>query len=312
MKTRFVDDDLWSVLRTRLARPHNRVLAAVSYVTDLPAGLGVGDLLVVDASHAALRAGVTNPAALRQCLKQELEVRSVPGLHAKVVLVDDDWLLVGSANWSRRSATRLREAGLITDGGEAIASARGFFRRLVRRAQRVDGPFVDAAEKIYRPPKLIAGEARKPSKAARPDSMCWLLACHDGAGDDAFAESQGEMMQSRRKHRSWNVDWTRFDRVSRPAREIREGDRVVFIFEEARTVRVLSPLPVLGVRRRGNRTYVWTEQPEDVFARGLSWRDGKRWLASLGIRATVHSLRAFPAAVRDDLEQSWKRAQRRR
>lgn len=309
-RTRFVDDDLWAVLRTRLARAHDRVLAAVSYVTTDVGELGEGDTLIVDASPAALRAGATDPAVLRRCLKRRVVVYSVVGLHAKLVLVDDNWLLVGSANWSRRSATHLREAGLVTSSGAAIASARSFVHRLLRDGRRVDDIFVNEAAKLYRPPRFVPGAKRRHPRTARPESACWLAATWEDNEHDAFAERHSAAMQGKRKHRSWDVSWTRLYGNSRLVRDVREGDRVVFIHEEAGRVRVLSPAPVLGVRRNRGRTYVYTEAPTDVFERGLSWRAGKAWLTSLGVRPTSNSQRALPRDVGEDLERSWKRARR--
>lgn len=105
-----------------------RVVAAIGYVgkeghDHLP--LGRGDLLICDASLAAVRNGATNPEGLRQFLAAGVDVRSVEGLHAKVVVLPRR-AFVGSQNASAHSANHLLEAAIETTDADDVRSLRDF------------------------------------------------------------------------------------------------------------------------------------------------------------------------------------------
>lgn len=59
--------------------------------------------IIVDASDAAVRRGLTNPKGVAHLLGLTPQVRSVEGLHAKVFLFDERVALVGSTNLSESS-----------------------------------------------------------------------------------------------------------------------------------------------------------------------------------------------------------------
>ncbi len=90
----------------------DRIAAAISYVgrsADELLLLGVGDSVVFDGSDEALRGGLSSPAALRRWHDAGVQLYSLAGLHAKILLVEDTTgrvrphLLVGSMNLSRHS-----------------------------------------------------------------------------------------------------------------------------------------------------------------------------------------------------------------
>ena len=97
--------------------------------------LGRGDVLVCDASQAAIAGGQTSAAALKLLAKKKVLLYSLPGLHAKVV-VADDIAFVGSGNASRNSiGAYLIEAGLRSSSPTTLAGALAFIHQLLQSPQ---------------------------------------------------------------------------------------------------------------------------------------------------------------------------------
>jgi hypothetical protein len=98
--------------------------AAIAYLgEDAPAllPLRAGDLLVVNASRAAVRAHVTSPIALAHYVEAGVRVLSSPNLHANVIATNRR-AIIGSANASH-SSTIADEAVVVTDDPEVVAAA---------------------------------------------------------------------------------------------------------------------------------------------------------------------------------------------
>ena len=93
------------------------VTAVVAYIgSDAPNILALrrGDKLVCDASDTAIRGGMTSADALRTYLNRGVELYSVSGLHAKVV-IGSRWVWIGSANASTSSENLLEASVRVTD-----------------------------------------------------------------------------------------------------------------------------------------------------------------------------------------------------
>ncbi|MGW0024728.1 phospholipase D family protein [Rhodococcus sp. NPDC003383] len=123
---------VWDELTPLLGRRSCTILAAVAYV-----GSHAGDLIklergssiIVDASVSTVRAGSTDPLVLAKWIEAGVRVYSLEGLHAKMILAESTgeshpaFLLVGSANLSRSSATRLTESVVLTDSRDCLDEA---------------------------------------------------------------------------------------------------------------------------------------------------------------------------------------------
>src|SRR6266576_3458871 len=96
---KIISNNLWGEIQ-RLALKSKTKRAAIAYVTtDKYLKFGKGDVLVVDASDAAIACGETSAAVLKQAYKRGAELYSSDRLHAKFILLDHV-AVVGSANLS--------------------------------------------------------------------------------------------------------------------------------------------------------------------------------------------------------------------
>lgn len=134
------------------------VSAAVSYLgarADELVWLGRGDRLASDGSDAALRAGLANPDVLERWEAAGVELRSLGGLHAKVLVVESGVshaiAYVGSMNLSHHSNDRLEEAFVILNEQAAVAGVRDWIERLLARGEPVTPAWIKRARTLYRP-----------------------------------------------------------------------------------------------------------------------------------------------------------------
>nr|WP_271209596.1 hypothetical protein [Rhodococcus wratislaviensis]GLK34235.1 hypothetical protein GCM10017611_10800 [Rhodococcus wratislaviensis] len=147
MGTTFHGPSPWPHI-TRAIRVRGPRRAAIAYLgedapTLLP--LRAGDLLVVNASRAAVRAHVTSPIALAYYVEAGVRVLSSPNLHANVIATNRR-AIIGSANASH-SSTIADEAVVITDDPEVVAAAWTFIDG-IDEITEVDQVFLDNANRM--------------------------------------------------------------------------------------------------------------------------------------------------------------------
>ena len=144
MGTTFHGPSPWPHI-TRAIRTRGSRRAAIAHLgQDAPTLLPLrgGDVLVVNASRAAVRAHLTSPVALAYYRDAGVRVLSSPDLHANVIATDR-WAVIGSANASH-SSTIAVEGAVITDDPDLVASVRGFIDG-IEEVTEVDQVFLDDA-----------------------------------------------------------------------------------------------------------------------------------------------------------------------
>lgn len=281
--TSFFGPDPWPPLLARLRAKVRQVDAAIAFVTDDVLGLRRGDRLVVDASDARLRTGATNPSVLAAMLARGVELWSCAGLHAKVVLVDSQWLMVGSANASKMSR-KLHEAAVVTGSRSAIAGAKQMIEQFRSAADVIDSRFIARARRVYRPPT----GSPAPSARRLRGSVYWLVPSTAALDDnnheaDAAARQVEHLVRRRGSYATWTEN---SDSI---LRKVDAGDSVVFAYWEGRRM-LLEPQRVLAVQRLPDGTArLLTEERSDYEDRGIPWGAGKRLLENLGEHGLTQS-----------------------
>lgn len=125
---------LWSEIR-RLAGRSRRLTAAVGFVGRRPDGLlrwPRSSVLIADLSEGRVREGSSSARGALRLVRKGVEVWSLQGLHAKVLLFDRH-AVVGSMNLSEESRERLEEGGVVLSGAE-LRGVREYLRRLQHEA----------------------------------------------------------------------------------------------------------------------------------------------------------------------------------
>jgi hypothetical protein len=143
---------VWSRIKRAHANSRGRSSVAVAYFGKGAAKLlplGTGSLLVVDASDAAVQAGLTYPKDLLALLEKGVRVCSLPRLHAKVY-VFDTVAIISSANASRNSAEILVESGVVTNERTVVSAAKRFVQQAA--INDLGRSELKRLQKLYRPP----------------------------------------------------------------------------------------------------------------------------------------------------------------
>ena len=121
-------NQVWPRINEIVRSQSKQVIAAVAYVgIDAPDLLPLrrGDLLICNASKAAIKQGSTSALALEKFSNRGVLIYSQPRLHGKVVCLSKR-AFVGSANVSSRSKNDLYEAVIETTNEKLVNSARRF------------------------------------------------------------------------------------------------------------------------------------------------------------------------------------------
>lgn len=136
--------------------------------------------LLTALSEQSVRARVLHPLALAKLRSAGFEVRSAPGLHAKMSLVDE-WALVGSGNLTGRGlggeAGANLELGVLLSTAQR-ASAAAIFGKWWERATPVTDAEIAAYDALPRYPKNPAGpgDFGTPVEMSGPQQLEAILA----------------------------------------------------------------------------------------------------------------------------------------
>ncbi|MFF2110635.1 phospholipase D family protein [Rhodococcus koreensis] len=235
MGTTFHGPSPWPHI-TRAIRTRGARYAAIGYLgPGAPAllPLRAGDVLVVNASKAAIRAHATSPAALAYYVNRGVRVLSSPTLHAKVI-VTNTRAVIGSANASENS-TLADDAVVITDDPEIVASVRKFIDGLDEITE-VDEVFLDDAILEWGigravPIPGVSGRIRDTEAEFLPAPVTRMFVKHAVDYEPSPTE-QHVLEQHRSRQRTtagpavkYQLESLRLDRTS----AVRRGDVVVFV-----------------------------------------------------------------------------------
>lgn len=154
MAIRFLADDIWNqITSTAKAVRRGRAVVAVPYFGEagsrlLP--LKAGDILLVNASDAAVKSGQTHPQALGRLLNKGVKLYTLGTLHAKIYVFGTT-VFIGSANASASSRDDLNEAVVRVRDAEVAGAARSHIHSLCITELRARD--LARLAKLYRPPR---------------------------------------------------------------------------------------------------------------------------------------------------------------
>jgi hypothetical protein len=249
--------------------------------SDDQVAFGAGDVLVTDASDRCVAGGQTSAAVLGAAYRRGAKVRSLPGLHAKI-LCFDRFTIVGSANLSESSVDSLVEAAIVTDHPGVLAEARSFIAQLEAAATEIDDRFLDRIRRIP-----VTRPAKTPRRAVRvvtTASRAWLVGVHQLDADryehEAELVEEGERTAENLVQRDGSgVSWIRFTGTSRFRREAQPGDTVIQIWRrraKSKSARVYFAAPILHRQDEPSCTRFFVEEFADDEERAIPWAEFTR------------------------------------
>jgi hypothetical protein len=294
---------------TALVERVKRQRAAVAYIgkdapTLLP--LRAGAELFADVGTHALAQGLTNPDALQHYLDAGVTVRSLPGLHAKVMLLGGT-AVIGSMNASASSAADRLEAVTITTDVQTVADVRQWLDELREHpgALEVTDEFLTVARTKYRPSK----PGPKVGHALLPDGpfplvLTWLpwhnLSPH---AEDVAAKRGRSARQVTGPAARFRIGYIELGRADRDA--YREGDVLIGVYDEDDEVWVAPPVTVVLVERIPGRSGQLVFTREDVTLDPLTYAELRAYAPTLPSTPPDERRIRPEGALREQILAAW-------
>jgi hypothetical protein len=220
-------------------------------------GFRRGDVLVVNASPAAIGCGDTDAKLLRRLHRRGVQLHHCVDLHAKVLLFDN-MAVIGSANMSSSSNGRLVEAALLTDHGSIVGGVASLIEQLVQQSQLLTTSHIATLCKIpvVRRP-MMGSRVRRKTKIRRLGTRTWFVRTVEMVRDEPPQEQRMIDKAVAQLELDEEPEWIRWSAKGRFARECREGDLLIQICTAHGAKRpsyVCRTTPVLLKQRTKNWT----------------------------------------------------------
>ena len=269
--------------------------AAIAYVTQDLIGFRKGDVLVTDASKAAIGAGETSAKLLVRLDRRGVALFSCPGLHAKVLLLDNV-AVIGSGNMSESSRSALVEAAVMTDAASIVSGVASLIEQLKRQSAQLGEKELRALAKI----KVVRrgfGHGAHTGKRTRPKvselgTQTWLVGVVEEDRDPTESEQQliDKSRQELARRFGWDdesISWIRWSGSGPFPSKSRQGDQVIQIWRQnprsKRPSSVLQPRPLLLKGRTGGNTFAFIRDARGKYAE-LKWPAFRKLMKRLGYR----------------------------
>lgn len=294
---RFLAADLWREVRVR-AKKALRRRAVIAYVTDPePLNLRPGDVLVTDATHNAISSGQTKAKSLATLFEKGVEIHSCPGLHAKLVVLDDI-AIASSGNLSGNSLEgRLIEAGVITDHPTTVSAAINFIERLREETPALSRRQIQSLLKIPVTTKPFgqrrSSAKRKPLVTRRPS--VWLANFYSmsqlKAEDEAEAEEGREEAKKLLSNPRSEASWVYYSLKAKFPQRVKPGDQIIWLSRprsnSRRPVFAYRHSPVVSCKTGTRYRFIYYESSAKAEAQRMRWGAFKTLCVRIGLPFTV-------------------------
>lgn len=307
---RIITGNVWTQLRA-LIKSNDRKVAAIAYVSKgTPLSFGDGDILVCDASDAAIKSGETDAVTLRRFRQNGAGIFSCENLHAKT-LVSGSLVIVGSANLSASSENRLLEACLITTRSQIRSQARVFIHETMKVAKPVDEAFLDHILQlpVTRRGRRVFGSTRP--KIKQFGKRYWVVNTRPmddyPASEEKYLEKGEEEARSLLDDSNAEINWIRWTGKSRFRQLAKRGDTVVEITIYKRKASVSYPRAILVSQHHKKWARFYLAEPDTE----MSWSKFERELKKVGLtkikKASVRELNQRHVLLMESIWQSGER-----
>jgi hypothetical protein len=283
---------------------------AISYVTTDHIGLRSGDVLVCDASARAIRSGQTDVKLLRKLYEDGVRIHSHEGLNSKVILLGKH-AIVGSANMS---GSGLIEASVITDAPSIVSGIASFIAQLSTERSQLDEKAIATLCKIN---VVGTGWPRAKPKAKsvrRLGNSTWIVGVNEITRDPTEREQKhidrANAELSERFGKQDDHNWIRWGKKSRFAKECREGDTIIQIWNRrgGKRPRITRRLGLLLKRHEPDRLRLYIDFRRSI-SDEVSWSRFQRILRAAGYSKRVgkFSVQRLDPEMAEAIDRHWTR-----
>lgn len=317
---RVLSNRLWQSIRSA-AKGATQRKAAIAYVTKDLVGFRKGDLLIVDASESVIRAGGTDAKFLSKLARRGVSLYSCPGLHAKVMLLDDR-AVIGSGNMSESSQSTLVEAAVLTDAISIVSGVAALIAQLEQQSKRLDKRGLKTLAKI-KVARRRFGPARKgaPSKLPKITNLgtrTWLIGVVEydrklsKTEQDVTLRAQSELSKKHRVDKA-AISWIRWTGKGSFVAKSQPGDRIIQIWRPTSGAKrpsvVLRPRTLLLKNRAEGSTFAFVDDSCQKNSE-IPWTSFVKLMKRLGYRRRfgANSEVLLDPELADAINRNWKTA----
>ena len=290
---RIISHNLWPTI-SKLAK-NSVKRGAIAYVSnDDHLKFGDGDLLVCDASPAAIKAAQTDARVLKRAFDRGAAVYSLAGLHAKILLLNEK-AIIGSANASGASASNLIEAALLTDQPSVVAMAQALVGQLASQADQLTEKRLKRLleiEVIRRP--IQRGSLQRRPRPVEQQHRHWVIGTteivNDLPEDQDIVESSAEKMKQDLSNPRSSVKWLRWTGRSAFREQCRAGDWLIQMWkahQRKTPSHVYERMPIVGREEFETATYIYYEEFPKADPKAKGWSEFKKLAARAGIKREI-------------------------
>lgn len=246
---KFIDEDIWGYASVHVEKS-NMNIACIAYITQTSLPLKDGDVLICDASEAAIKQGKTSATILEAYLKRGVVLFSDSSLHAKMLLTDD-YLFIGSANLSAHSL-HLSEAGVMTADFEIMSSAQLFCTERMLEENRIDENRIGFLKTLEVESKALIQFAPKKKQIPKRTNY-WLTELGAELPQTKIKRIEGIIQDELKKdgedilQKINGLDWIYVYSTGILKGKLKKGDRLLRVEWIGKQQRVFSPQTILKI-----------------------------------------------------------------
>lgn len=309
--------ELWPEIYRR-SKAARKTLAAIAYFSsDKKIRLKKDDVLVVDASQAAIGSGETSAKLLKKLFSKGVQLFSCPDLHAKIIAMDR-CAVVGSGNASKSSADTLHEAALLTDLPTTVRQVKALVIQFSKVGKKLEKNDINELLAIKVVRRGRRGHRRKRHPSARGESF-WVSSCEE-VDDDAYPKEEKYVKQAEQIISGDEPDaepsWLRLTSASKLRAKAKAGDLIV-VSTSKKGKKVpfeVSPPSTILYRQDGKKwTRFYYDSDLEWPLRDIKWKAFKMLLKKAGIQTPIgtNTCRALAASESIRLHEAWPRFKKR-
>ena len=312
---RVLSNDLWKAIKAKAATA-NRRKAAIAYVTQDLVGFREGDVLVVDASPAAISSAATSAKVLCSLFKKGVSLYSLPGLHAKVLLLDDV-AVIGSGNMSASSQSTLVEAAFMTDSASIASGVASLIEQLVEKSKQLDETAITQLCKIKVARHGGPGGGHKKPEISELGHRTWLVGVYElvriKPKEQDLVDEATQTLEAEHHKKEDDLSWIKWTGKSAFALKCKPGDMVIQIWRRKSAQKqpsaVLRSTPVLLRKRKDRTTFVFLDERSGKNAE-ISWSAFKKLMKRLGSNSRFgpNSARVLDSELAEAISRNWNKA----
>ena len=303
---------LWRTIKAQASKSRCRKVA-VAYVTKDLIGFRKGDTLVTDASESVISSSGTNAKLLSTLHRRGVALYSYPGLHAKVLLLDDV-AVIGSGNMSESSHSTLVEAALMTDSPHAVSGVDSLIHQLIKQSSSLDKTAITKLCKIK-----VVHHGRKAGdkpilngpKIRQLGNQTWLVGVYvDDEEDSAknrWTEHKQKVLSEKHETDVDSVDWGKSGRF---IDEAKPGDQLIQICRPTRKAKqpkyVLKAVTLLDKYQLNGVTHAFVGENKGPKSE-ITWAAFKMMMKQLKANpGGINSERILRPDLAEAINNRWK------